>query len=64
VRRHLDWLARLSRERGLAVVEALLTEVRPDLIFVAGDLSDPHGTHRMCKQAIDQALERCSLPRA
>ena len=24
--------------------------------FVAGDLSDPHGTHRMCKQAIDQAL--------
>jgi LmbE family N-acetylglucosaminyl deacetylase len=26
------------------------------LIFVAGDLSDPHGTHRMCKEAIDRAL--------
>ena len=24
--------------------------------FVAGDLSDPHGTHRMCKEAIDRAL--------
>jgi glucosamine-6-phosphate deaminase len=37
-------------------VRALLEEVQPELIFVAGDLSDPHGTHRMCKQAIDRAL--------
>jgi glucosamine-6-phosphate deaminase len=41
----------------VAIVRALLEEVRPDLIFVAGDLSDPHGTHRMCKQAIDRALQ-------
>jgi glucosamine-6-phosphate deaminase len=40
----------------VAIVRALLQEVRPDLIFVAGDLSDPHGTHRMCKEAIDRAL--------
>jgi glucosamine-6-phosphate deaminase len=40
----------------VAIVRALLEEVRPDLIFVAGDLSDPHGTHRMCKEAIDRAL--------
>jgi glucosamine-6-phosphate deaminase len=39
-----------------AIVRGLLEEVRPDLIFVAGDLSDPHGTHRMCKEAIDRAL--------
>ena len=38
------------------LVADLLREVQPDLIFVAGDLSDPHGTHRMCKEAIDQAL--------
>jgi glucosamine-6-phosphate deaminase len=31
-------------------------EFEPDHIFVAGDLSDPHGTHRMCKEAIDKAL--------
>jgi glucosamine-6-phosphate deaminase len=37
-------------------VRALLEEIRPDLIFVAGDLSDPHGTHRQCKEAIDRAL--------
>jgi glucosamine-6-phosphate deaminase len=40
----------------VAIVRALLEEIRPDLIFVAGDLSDPHGTHRMCKEAIDEAL--------
>jgi glucosamine-6-phosphate deaminase len=41
----------------VAIVRALLEEVRPSVIFVAGDLSDPHGTHRMCKEAIDRALE-------
>ena len=40
----------------VAIVRALIDEMRPDLIFVAGDLSDPHGTHRMCKEAIDAAL--------
>jgi glucosamine-6-phosphate deaminase len=40
----------------VAIVRALLDEIDPHLIFVAGDLSDPHGTHRMCKEAIDRAL--------
>jgi glucosamine-6-phosphate deaminase len=40
------------------IVRALLEELKPDLIFVAGDLSDPHGTHRMCKEAIDGALQQ------
>ncbi len=38
------------------IVLALLDEVRPDLVFVAGDLSDPHGTHRMCLGAVVRAL--------
>ncbi|MGZ8379190.1 MAG: glucosamine-6-phosphate deaminase [Gemmatirosa sp.] len=38
------------------IVRDLLEELEPDLILVAGDLSDPHGTHRMCKEAIDTAL--------
>ncbi len=40
----------------VAIVRALLEETAPDIIFVAGDLSDPHGTHRMCKEAIEGAL--------
>ncbi len=38
------------------IVRELLEEFHPEVIFVAGDLSDPHGTHRMCKEAIDVAL--------
>jgi glucosamine-6-phosphate deaminase len=41
----------------VAIVRDLLQGIAPDLVFVAGDLSDPHGTHRMCKEAIDRALE-------
>ncbi|WP_411280163.1 glucosamine-6-phosphate deaminase [Gemmatimonas sp.] len=40
----------------VAIVADLLREFRPEIIFVAGDLSDPHGTHRMCKEAIDSAV--------
>ncbi len=40
----------------VAIVRDLLLERQPRLVFVAGDLSDPHGTHRMCKEAIDLAL--------
>jgi glucosamine-6-phosphate deaminase len=40
----------------VAIVRELLAAFRPEIIFVAGDLSDPHGTHRMCKEAIDAAL--------
>jgi len=44
------------------IVRAVLEELRPDLIFVAGDLSDPHGTHRMCKETIDAAVSGLSKP--
>src|SRR4051794_2610854 len=47
----------------VAIVRDLLEEYRPEIIFVAGDLSDPHGTHRMCKEAIDKALAESTAPR-
>jgi glucosamine-6-phosphate deaminase len=34
----------------------LLEKVRPHQIYAAGDLSDPHGTHRLCLQVIFDAL--------
>ena len=50
-------------EEDVAIVARLIEETHPDLVFVAGDLSDPHGTHRMCKAAVDQALARHAGPR-
>ncbi|HEU4723798.1 MAG TPA: glucosamine-6-phosphate deaminase [Candidatus Eisenbacteria bacterium] len=47
-------------ERDVAIILELLESHRPEIILVAGDLSDPHGTHRMCKEAIELALERYS----
>ena len=38
----------------------LLEEHCPSLIFVAGDLSDPHGTHRMCLETVEAALQEYS----
>ena len=44
-------------EADVRVVLDLLEETRPQHVFVAGDLSDPHGTHQMCYVAIREALE-------
>ena len=49
-------------EEDVAIVRALLEAERPDLIFVAGDLSDPHGTHRLCRAAVDRALAGSAIP--
>jgi glucosamine-6-phosphate deaminase len=45
-------------DSDIAIVLKLFEETKPDLVFVAGDLSDPHGTHRTCKAAVEQALAR------
>jgi len=44
-------------EADVQIVLDFFREIQPEHIFVAGDLSDPHGTHRMCYKAIDEALE-------
>jgi len=38
------------------IIRELLERVQPQQVYVAGDLSDPHGTHRVCAQAIFQAI--------
>jgi len=45
-------------EEDISIIENLLREVKPNQIYAAGDLSDPHGTHRVCLKAIFEALER------
>jgi len=37
---------------------ALLEDVQPHQIYAAGDLSDPHGTHRVCLAAVLEACKR------
>src|SRR5262245_40391283 len=47
-------------ERDIEIILDLLEECRPHIVLLAGDLSDPHGTHRMCLEAVERALERYS----
>jgi glucosamine-6-phosphate deaminase len=49
-------------ERDVEIVARLLDELRPEIVFAAGDFSDPHGTHRMCLEAIRRALDRYAGP--
>lgn len=39
-------------------IVALLGRLDPAQIYVAGEMSDPHGTHRLCAEAIFEAVRR------
>ena len=41
----------------IEIVLNLLREVKPHQIYVAGDLADPHGTHRVCTDAVFAAID-------
>lgn len=44
-------------DEDVRITVELLRRVRPHQVYAAGDLSDPHGTHRVCLAAITRALE-------
>ena len=44
-------------EADINIVLDLLREVKPHQIYVAGDLADPHGTHRVCTDAVLAAID-------
>ena len=43
-------------EKDVNIVRELLQQVKPHEVFVAGDLADPHGTHRKCTDAVLDAI--------
>ena len=45
-------------KEDIKIIVDLLKKVKPHQIFAAGDLSDPHGTHRVCFIAILEALKQ------
>ena len=40
------------------IIKELMNRVQPDQIYMAGDLADPHGTHRVCTEAALDALSQ------
>lgn len=45
-------------EKDIQITIDILKEIKPHQVYVAGDLSDPHGTHRVCLAAVFQALDQ------
>lgn len=46
-------------EEDIKITVDLIRDIKPHQIYAAGDLSDPHGTHRTCLSAVLQAVEEC-----
>ena len=40
------------------IIKKLMNDLKPHMIFMAGDLADPHGTHRVCTEAALEAFEQ------
>ncbi len=45
-------------EKDVKIVMDIIREIKPHQIYAAGDLADPHGTHKVCLDIIFEALER------
>lgn len=47
-----------SGQADVDIIKELMNKVQPDQIYMAGDLADPHGTHRVCTEAALEAFEQ------
>lgn len=45
-------------EEDVRIIEKLIEQVKPHQIYAAGDFADPHGTHKVCWDAIETAIHR------
>ncbi len=45
-------------QADIDIIKDLMNKLQPHMIFMAGDLADPHGTHRVCTEAALEALDQ------
>ena len=45
-------------QADIDIIKDLLQKVQPHQIYLAGDLADPHGTHRVCTEAVLEAISQ------
>ena len=44
-------------KKDISIVSKIIEKIKPHQIFAAGDLADPHGTHRLCLNAIFKSID-------
>ena len=45
-------------KEDIEIISDLITSIKPHQIYAAGDLADPHGTHKLCLDAIFETIEQ------
>lgn len=45
-------------EADIDIMADIIGKIKPHQIYAAGDLADPHGTHRVCLEALFASLDR------
>lgn len=45
-------------EEDIQITMELLRKIQPHQVYCAGDLADPHGTHKVCLEAVFEAMRR------
>lgn len=44
-------------DKDIEIIKHIIDKIKPHQIYAAGDLADPHGTHKVCLDALFQAIE-------
>jgi glucosamine-6-phosphate deaminase len=44
-------------DEDITIMKHIINEIKPHQIYAAGDLADPHGTHKVCLDALFLAIE-------
>ena len=45
-------------DKDIEMITELLQQIKPHQMYTAGDPADPHGTHRVCTEAVLEAIHR------
>jgi glucosamine-6-phosphate deaminase len=48
-------------DEDISIIKSLIEQVQPHQIYAAGDLADPHGTHKICLDAIFAAVNSLKM---
>jgi glucosamine-6-phosphate deaminase len=43
--------------KDIEIVSKLISDIKPHQIYAAGDLADPHGTHKVCLDALFKSID-------
>lgn len=50
-----------ASEEDIDIISEIITKIKPHQIYAAGDLADPHGTHKVCLDILFDSLKKLKV---